>query len=282
MTLQQLRRNFFLSLVASLLFLLSLQSIEGVRRKEIGWLVSLLREDALTALHYRGCALPGEAQHHAATILKQLGRFTVANPSVALRDEDEAQRFLAAFTLAEAHPPNPTATIPALRLALQDSSPDVRMLAFKGLSEMKAITIAELSTALDDRDGVQLKAVKAIHKMDSEARSLAPQLLEIAVHVDRNWCTSAMAESALKSLGGLENIKASEAVFVLRQALQTSEQATRETALRYLALMGSAATTAIPDLEAVLANQKDNVLHEDAAYTLQCIQERCPARLEGG
>jgi hypothetical protein len=266
------KRVILLSIVLTLLA----QGVEWVRQTEIDFLVARIQSDAMRGLGYKSpCVSPSEYDYHVANFLKVLSATVSSDPTTALKSRNKTQRFLAMVALAELNLDKKAAAIPLLHLALRDSDSNIRVLAFESLSRMNAITIPEIRDGLHGRSTLRA-AANAARRLGRKAQPVAPELLRISV--EDFVCPNISTEYVLQNIG----IESAIAVDIFRDALKNPQMATRETAIGYLAEMGTIALPAIPELEAIMADQLYSPLHDNAADAIRRIRYGGVSGLGGG
>jgi hypothetical protein len=291
-----MKRNRFITFI--IILVIALQGFKWFRQKEISFLVSIIRSEIIREYLFHGtppifslgfshpCFAigPDDLGMIAANLLKILSSTISSDPATALKSIDKNQRFLSVIALSELELNSKikTAAIPALHSALKDSDPEIRNLAIVALYQMNAITIPELRDGLSDPE-TRITAARAARMLGIKARPLAPELLKVALY-QSYVCPYVTIKDVTEKIG----IKPTQAVFIFRKGLQSSEYVVRTIAIKTLAEMGSVAMSAIPALEAVITNsdETDPYLHDshlrnEAAYAIQCIKHRCPPRPGG-
>jgi HEAT repeat protein len=264
------------SILCSIVLMLLAQGVEWIRQTEMTLLVALIQSDAMEGLGYKSpCILPSNHQNNMANFLKMLSSTVSSAPTTALKSQNKTQRFLATVALAELDFDQKAAAIPVLKSALQDVDSNIRVLAFKSLSKMNAITIPEIRDGLRDRSTLRA-AANAARKLGRKARPVAPELLRMSV--EDMVCPNVGTEYVLQNIG----IEPAIAVDIFRDGLKHPQMGTRSTVIRHLAEMETMALPALPELEAILANPRDSRIHDNAADAIRRIRYGGTSGLGGG
>jgi HEAT repeat protein len=230
--------------------------------------IGLSSRASITALSN---ALQDTDQQVRLAAIRALGRMGVtASPAVPqltnlLTDPDEEMRSATAYTLSVIGSAG-KAAVPNLIKALRDQqSEKVRLSAANALGRMdteaQTVVPALVDALKDSSEGVRLSAANALGQLGSNAKTAVPALIEALKSDNKN--VGSFAASALGRIGA----DAQEAIPALTEALQNQDRDVRLNAAVALGRMGSETRTALPALVVALKDA-DVGVHLSSAATL--------------
>ena len=195
-----------------------------------------------------------------------------------LLDPDENVRYAAALALKRIDP-HFTAAVPALRDALKDSSPKVRLAAIDSLSHIEPTAVPDtipILVALSRKPyplDVRFSAAEGLDDLRTpeQAKRAMPWLSMELSDADAFSCLY-----AARVLARIDPDQAPKVVLALAAALRTPHAEARRAILKTLGEFGSKAREAIPEIEYLLQDSETE-MREEAIRALRVIQ---PGRLK--
>ena len=196
----------------------------------------------------------GYVQHHAAEALGKIGRSAV-KPLIdlAARGDSDKARLGGIQALGKLGALAKSA-VPVLLKCLRDKSADVRNASARALPKIKPVekeVVAALASRLEDKDRhVRTAAAGALGDVGPTARSAVPSLLTALK--DEDWGVIQSAAIALGEIG----VSEPSVISGLSRALRIRSSLVQMAATEALGKMPKAAAPAVPNLIAVLSDER--------------------------